>query len=71
MHKREATTAFALKLAHTCFPRTSVLFADFIRAHDPDGTAWPDYRIQRAWDGIALHAEPMIALYKEPDTFAI
>ncbi|KAK4194496.1 hypothetical protein QBC40DRAFT_319448 [Triangularia verruculosa] len=44
--------------------------ADFIRSH-PDGKKWPDYRVQRVWDGIALHAEPKLALYKEPDVFAI
>ncbi|KAH6838395.1 hypothetical protein B0I37DRAFT_348539 [Chaetomium sp. MPI-CAGE-AT-0009] len=49
---------------------SAVAAADFIRSH-PDGKNWPDYRVQRVWDGIALHAEPKFALYKEPDVFAI
>lgn len=49
---------------------SAVAAADFIRSH-PDGKDWPDYRVQRVWDGIALHAEPSFALYKEPDVFAI
>lgn len=49
---------------------SAVAAADFIRSH-PDGKDWPDYRVQRVWDGIALHAEPSIALHKEPDVVAI
>lgn len=44
--------------------------AGFIRSH-PDGRNWPDWRVQRVWDGIALHAEPKLAKHKEPDVFAI
>ncbi|KAK4449032.1 hypothetical protein QBC34DRAFT_449022 [Podospora aff. communis PSN243] len=44
--------------------------ASFIRSH-PDGKDWPDWRVQRVWDGIALHAEPKLALHKEADVFAI
>ncbi|KAK5652298.1 hypothetical protein OQA88_10646 [Cercophora sp. LCS_1] len=44
--------------------------ADFVRPH-PDGANWPDWRVQRVWDGIALHAEPKLAKHKEPDVFAI
>jgi hypothetical protein len=51
---------------------SAIAAANFIRSH-PDGTSknWPDWRVQRVWDGIALHAEPKFALYKEPDVFAI
>ncbi|KAK4460673.1 hypothetical protein QBC42DRAFT_229112 [Cladorrhinum samala] len=49
---------------------SAIAAADFIRSH-PDGKKWPDWRVQRVWDGIALHAEPKLALYKEPDVFAI
>ncbi|KAK3983872.1 hypothetical protein QBC44DRAFT_254162 [Cladorrhinum sp. PSN332] len=49
---------------------SAIAAADFIRNH-PDGKKWPDWRVQRVWDGIALHAEPKFALYKEPDVFAI
>ena len=38
---------------------------------EDDGERWPDWRVQRVWDGIALHAEPKLALYKEADVFAI
>ncbi len=43
---------------------------DFIRSH-PDGAKWDEKRVQLVWDGIALHAEPKFALYKEPDVVAI
>lgn len=49
---------------------SAIAATDFIRSH-PDGKIWPDYRVQRVWDGIALHAEPKFALYKEADVFAI
>ncbi|KAK4183295.1 hypothetical protein QBC35DRAFT_544191 [Podospora australis] len=49
---------------------SAIAAADFLRNH-PDGKKWHDYRVQRVWDGIALHAEPKLALYKEPDVFAI
>jgi hypothetical protein len=42
----------------------------FIRSH-PDGRRWEDRRVQLVWDGIALHAEPQFALFKEPDVVAI
>ncbi|KAK5658396.1 hypothetical protein OQA88_2373 [Cercophora sp. LCS_1] len=50
---------------------SAVAAADFIRAYDPKGKDWPSWRIQKVWDGIALHAEPSIALHKEADVFAI
>jgi hypothetical protein len=43
---------------------------EFIRAH-PDGKGWEEGRVQRVWDGIALHAEAKFALHKEPDVVAI
>ncbi|KAK4442359.1 hypothetical protein QBC34DRAFT_313315 [Podospora aff. communis PSN243] len=43
---------------------------DFIRSH-PDGKRWNERRVQLVWDAIALHAEPKIALYKEPDVVAV
>ncbi|KAK4669886.1 uncharacterized protein QC763_206920 [Podospora pseudopauciseta] len=49
---------------------SAIAAADFIRSH-PDGKKWPGWRVQRVWDGIALHAEPGLALYKEADVFAI
>ncbi|KAH6623421.1 hypothetical protein F5144DRAFT_595596 [Chaetomium tenue] len=49
---------------------SAIAAANFIRGHR-DGGEWPDWRVQRVWDGIALHAEPKLALYKEPDVFAI
>ncbi|KAK1749378.1 hypothetical protein QBC47DRAFT_441864 [Echria macrotheca] len=49
---------------------SAIAAASFIRSH-PDGKNWPDWRVQRVWDGIALHAEPKFTLYKEPDVFAI
>ncbi|KAK4237954.1 hypothetical protein C8A03DRAFT_44240 [Achaetomium macrosporum] len=42
----------------------------FIRSH-PDGRHWEERRVQLVWDGIALHAEPKFALFKEPDVVAI
>ena len=56
---------------------SAVAAADFIHSFNSDsknkveGDLWPDYRVQRVWDGIALHAEPKFALYKEPDVLAI
>jgi hypothetical protein len=49
---------------------SAIAAAGFVRSH-ADGRNWPDWRVQRVWDGIALHAEPRLALYKEPDVFAI
>ncbi|KAK3323032.1 hypothetical protein B0H66DRAFT_555693 [Apodospora peruviana] len=49
---------------------SAIAATDFIRAH-PDGSKWPDWRVQRVFDGIALHAEPKFALHKEADVFAI
>ncbi|KAH6640562.1 hypothetical protein F5144DRAFT_560856 [Chaetomium tenue] len=42
----------------------------FIRGHR-DGVKWGEERVQRVWDGIALHAEPRFALHKEADVVAI
>ena len=61
---------------------SAVAAAGFIRSFIRDGNytgeeeegedgGWPDWRVQRVWDGIALHAEPKFALYKEADVFAI
>ncbi|KAF2434739.1 hypothetical protein EJ08DRAFT_581472 [Tothia fuscella] len=36
----------------------------FIRGH-VDGKGWEERRVQLVWDGIALHTERKIALYKE------
>ncbi|KAK3367228.1 hypothetical protein B0T24DRAFT_386004 [Lasiosphaeria ovina] len=45
--------------------------ANFIRSHADAKRNWPGWRVQRVWDGIALHAEPRFALHKEPDVLAI
>ncbi|KAL2137748.1 hypothetical protein VTI28DRAFT_8388 [Corynascus sepedonium] len=45
---------------------------DFVLAHADGGPArWSDYRSQRLWDSIALHAEAKFALHKEPDVVAV
>lgn len=43
---------------------------DFIRSH-PDAHAWSEARIQKVWDGIALHTEQSIVPYKELDVRVI
>ncbi|KAK4223420.1 hypothetical protein QBC38DRAFT_487716 [Podospora fimiseda] len=39
---------------------------NFIRSH-PHGSRWEERRVQLVWDAIALHTEPRIAWFKEPD----
>jgi len=39
---------------------------EFIRSHD-DGKRWEERRVQLVWDAIALHTQPPIALFKEPE----
>ncbi|KAH8890532.1 hypothetical protein GQ53DRAFT_650439 [Thozetella sp. PMI_491] len=38
---------------------------DFV-AHNHNSSHWDDRRLQLVWDGIALHAEHTISIYKEP-----
>ncbi|KAK3322828.1 hypothetical protein B0H66DRAFT_475018, partial [Apodospora peruviana] len=42
----------------------------FIRGH-PDGKRRDERRVQLVFDAIALHGEPELALYKEPDVLAV
>jgi hypothetical protein len=42
----------------------------FIRNHT-DGKRWEEWRVQKVWDSIALHAEHGIANYKEAEVQAV
>jgi hypothetical protein len=43
---------------------------NFIHAH-PDGKKWDHRRVQLVFDGIALHGEPSISAWKEPEVNAV
>ncbi|KAK4164060.1 hypothetical protein QBC43DRAFT_353739 [Cladorrhinum sp. PSN259] len=43
---------------------------NFLNSH-PDGLKWSPRKVQLVWDAIALHTEPRIAWFKEPDVAAV
>lgn len=70
-HKRDRTSNSPFVSPDRRFEVDGAIAArGFIRTHR-DGARWEERRVQLVWDAIALHTEPRIAWFKEPDVAAV